>query len=258
MIVQGAGVDVATTDHGGDGPALLLTHGAGTNQGSLNLLVEQLTPAFRVITFDLRNHGDSTSGPFAWDAIVADIDAVRAAYDLERAVVAGHSLGGMVAAMYAAAHPERVTHAVNIDGHGQGRPEQYDGMTADEVAAAWERLEEMQEKLMPAASDEEAARRDEMMDVLRELDMFELWRSVRVPLQIFNAYGPDPMATSVEGMEWYGDVMAAYRKGLARDLDALAAEKPTVTVTPIDAAHFLIISHPSEVAAAMIEFANAP
>jgi pimeloyl-ACP methyl ester carboxylesterase len=235
---------------------MLLTHGAGTTRGSLARLVPELTNAFHVVTFDLRNHGESGVGAWEWDGVVADVEAVRAAYRFARPVVAGHSLGGMVAAKYAAAHPATTRAAINIDGHGQGTPEQYDGMTPDEVAAAWKRLEEMQESLMPAASEEDAARRDEMMDVLRELDMFALWRSVLVPLQIFNAYGPDPMATSVEGMEWYGDVMAAYRRGLGRDLTALAASSPHITVTPIDAAHFLIVTHPEETAARMIEFAT--
>jgi pimeloyl-ACP methyl ester carboxylesterase len=256
VIVKDSGVDIATEDHRGEGPPLLLTHGAGTTRGSLARLVPQLTPAFHVVTFDLRNHGDSGVGRWEWDGVVADVEAVRVAYGFERPVVAGHSLGGMVAAKYAVAHPDTTRCAINIDGHGQGFPEQYDGMTPDEVASAWTRLEEMQEKLMPAASEEEARRRDEMMDVLRELDMFGLWRAVTVPLQIFNAYGPDPMATSVEGMEWYGDVMSAYRRGLGRALAALAASVPTITITPIDAAHFLIVTHPEEVAARMIEFVS--
>ena len=255
MIVNSSGIDIATEDHDGAGPPMLLTHGAGVNKETLNALVPHLKDAFHVVTFDLRNHGASGVGPFEWDGIVADVEAVRAAYGFERPVVAGHSLGGMVAAKYAVAHPDTTRAAVNIDGHGQGTPEQYEGMTSDEVASAWARLEELQDTLMPAASEEEGKRRDEMMDVLRDLDMFGLWRAVPVPLQIFNAYGPDPMAMSVDGMEWYGDVMAAYRKGLGRDLDALAASRPSITVTHIDSAHFLIVTHPAEVAAAMIAFA---
>jgi pimeloyl-ACP methyl ester carboxylesterase len=234
---------------------MLLTHGAGTTRGSLSQLVPELTSSFRVVTFDLRSHGESGRAPFAWADVVADVEAVRAAYDIDVAVVAGHSLGGMVAAMYAAEHPDRVSRAINIDGHGQGRPEQYDGMTPDEVAAAWARLDELQDSFMPAMTPEERAGYDHMIEVLKQTDLFELYRRVPVPLQIFNAYGPDPLA-ALEGMEFYGDVMAAYRRGLGRDLEALAGAHPSIQIAPIDAPHFLVVTHPAEVAAAMIQFGS--
>lgn len=254
MIVQGAGVDIATEDHGGDGRPLLLTHGAGTNKESLNRLLPHLTPSFRVVTFDLRGHGESSRGRFDWDAIMADVDAVRAAHEIDRAVVAGHSLGGMVAAMYAVAHPDRVSHAINIDGHGQGRVEQYDGMTPEEVTGAWTRLDELQDSFLPAMEPEQRQAYDRMIAVLKELDLFALYPRVPVPLLIFNAHGPDPLA-NLEGMAWYGDVMAAYRCGLGRDLDALAAANPSIQIAPIEAPHFLVVTHPEEVAQRMIRFA---
>jgi pimeloyl-ACP methyl ester carboxylesterase len=253
--VSNEGVEIATTDHGGEGPALLLTHGAGTTQGSLARLVPELTGSFRVITFDMRSHGESSRAEFSWDAVAEDVEAVRAAYDIERAVVAGHSLGGMVAAMYAVAHPDRVSHAVNIDGHGQGRPEQYDGMTADEVAAAWARLDEVQGDFMPEMEPEVRAGYDRMIDVLKAIDLFDLYRRVPVPLLVFNAYGHDQLA-DLEGMAWYGDVMAAYRRGLGRDLDALATEHPSIEIAHLEAAHFLVVTHPKEVAERIIQFSR--
>lgn len=63
----------------------------------------------RFITFDKRGTGTSDRGipPPSLDARVQDLIAVMQAEDVERAVIAGVSEGGTMAAFFAAAHPER-------------------------------------------------------------------------------------------------------------------------------------------------------
>jgi pimeloyl-ACP methyl ester carboxylesterase len=64
---------------------------------------------------DLRGHGRSGNGPWSWDAALGDLAAVAVQLDLDRPSVVGHSLGGMLAALWAQRHPESGG-AVSLDG----------------------------------------------------------------------------------------------------------------------------------------------
>ncbi len=80
--------------------------------------VPYLARHYRVVTFDGRGNGrsDRPQGPAAYRTaeFVADALAVLDATRTERAVTIGLSLGGHLAAMLAARHPERVTSAMLI------------------------------------------------------------------------------------------------------------------------------------------------
>jgi pimeloyl-ACP methyl ester carboxylesterase len=71
-----------------------------------------------VLAVDLRGRASSSGlpGPYGIDAHVRDIVAVLDAFGLERAVVAGHSLGAYITAQLAASYPERVRSVVLVDG----------------------------------------------------------------------------------------------------------------------------------------------
>jgi pimeloyl-ACP methyl ester carboxylesterase len=186
--------------------------------------------------------------------VIADYAAVRDAYGLDRPVVAGHSLGGMVAEMFAAAHPDTRA-VVNIDGHGRGKPEQYVGLAPDEVADRQQRLVAWQEQMTPPEppprpSIEEVVALTPLLDAL---DMFAIHEAVSCPLLIFNAHGPEPIGTLPE-MEWVAELMAAYRFGLGADLDALAARRPNVEVAHVEATHYLIFGEAQFVADTIKEF----
>lgn len=241
------GVEIATTDWGGGDVPLLLTHGAFFARNTLEGLVPHLLPTFRVVTFDMRNHGASAEGPWEWDLVAADVDAVRRTYEIDQPVVAGHSLGGMVAAVYAAAHPGHVRAAVNIDGHGRGKPENYLDMTEDAVHAAWATMEAGEQALLAQL---DKPRFVEMLDMIKELDMFDLWRSVPCPLLVFNCVAPDPAYDAHGGQEMF----RAYRDGLRRDFAALAAAHPTIEVATVDKTHMTVVFDPEETARLMADF----
>ena len=88
---------IAFTDHGGSGPDLLLAHATGFCGGVWAPIAEQLTDAYRVVTFDERGHGASDPAPngvYAWDGFATDALAVVDALGLQHPFGAGHSCGG--------------------------------------------------------------------------------------------------------------------------------------------------------------------
>lgn len=250
MLVNGAGdVQIDTKDWGGDGIPLLLTHGAFFFKETLDGLVPKLQPMFRVITFDMRNHGASGEGPWEWPLVAQDVEAVRQAYGVEQPVVAGHSLGGMVAAAYAAEFPGKARAAINIDGQGRGKPSNYIDMTEAEVHEAWEAMDAMQ---LPMLEQMDKPRLVAMLDDINELDMFALWRSVPCPFLMFNCVADDPQyaAMGPNGAQMF----KSYRAGLTRDFDALATEMSNFEVAHVDKTHLTIVMEPDECAEKMATF----
>jgi proline iminopeptidase len=76
-----------------------------------------------VILYDQRGTGASkhvqANAPQTMEAQVADLDAVRSAFSLDRVAVLGDSYGGMIAMAYAAAHPEHVARLILSDSAAQ-------------------------------------------------------------------------------------------------------------------------------------------
>lgn len=94
----------------GNGPALFLIHGIGARKTGWSKLIDHLKADFTCIAYDLRGHGSSPlpGGRFGLDALVDDLEALRARLGIEKAHFAGHSLGGMIGPAYARRYPQHV------------------------------------------------------------------------------------------------------------------------------------------------------
>ena len=83
---------------GGDRPPVLLLHGITLGADIWHRQLRDLAAAgHRVVAYDMRGHGGSDSTSLTFERLAADLDEVLEQLDLERAVLVGHSMGGMVA-----------------------------------------------------------------------------------------------------------------------------------------------------------------
>jgi 3-oxoadipate enol-lactonase len=90
----------------GNGPALVLIPGIQGRWEYMRPAVDALSRVFRVITFSLT--ADDLDGH------VREVDAAIAHACVDRAVICGVSFGGIVAARFAATHPERTSALVLV------------------------------------------------------------------------------------------------------------------------------------------------
>lgn len=101
----------------GDGPtSFVCLHGFLDDPSVWSGVAGALAGAGRVICVQQRAHGDSTApeGPCSIDDLAQDVVKLLEALGIERAVLIGHALGGLVAAKTALGAPARVTGLVLV------------------------------------------------------------------------------------------------------------------------------------------------
>ena len=132
-------IDCAYTVEG-NGPPLVLVHGIGAARDAWRFITPHLTEHFTIITYDLRGHGESPlpHDEFGLDALVVDLEALRARLDIDAWHVAGHSLGGMIGPAYARAYPDRVL-SLGLFSTAAGR-------TEEDSAKVWGVVHAMEDK----------------------------------------------------------------------------------------------------------------
>jgi pimeloyl-ACP methyl ester carboxylesterase len=94
--------------------SLLLLHGLTFDHRQWAPLRRFLDPAVQVLAPDLPGHGSAPARPsYRSSDVVAELHNQVTSAGLEAPIVAGHSLGGVLATIYAARYPVRAV--VNID-----------------------------------------------------------------------------------------------------------------------------------------------
>ena len=109
--VRIGGVAIHYLRWGEGSPSLLLLHGSSHCAGIWSPLAERLAAdGFAVIAADLRGHGasDKPEGGYGWQQLRDDIIGLIESLDLRDLILAGHSRGGGVSLLTAAAIPNRI------------------------------------------------------------------------------------------------------------------------------------------------------
>ncbi|MFF0748967.1 alpha/beta fold hydrolase [Streptomyces sp. NPDC004267] len=106
----------------GSGPALVLCHGGPGLWDMFGQVAAGLSDVYAVHRWDQRGCGRSEggAGPYTVERAVADLEAVRRGFGLDRMVLLGHSWGAYLALRYALDHPGRVDRLLYVSGVGIG------------------------------------------------------------------------------------------------------------------------------------------
>lgn len=96
----------------GEGRPLVFAPGLTDNRGYIRRQLLPLADHYRVVTYDQRGHGDSTpvTDPALYtpERMAGDMARILDAFDIERAVIGGESMGAATALLFAFGWPERV------------------------------------------------------------------------------------------------------------------------------------------------------
>ncbi|MGD9956688.1 MAG: alpha/beta fold hydrolase [Candidatus Nanopelagicales bacterium] len=95
----------------GDGPTVVLAHGFAIDSDEWNVVADSLVArGFRIVAFDQRGHGRSTTGSDGIGSrqMSGDYVAVLEAYDVTDAVLVMHSMGGFIGVRFLVENPEVV------------------------------------------------------------------------------------------------------------------------------------------------------
>jgi pimeloyl-ACP methyl ester carboxylesterase len=111
------GIRLHYLDWGGTGQTLLFLTGMGSSAYIFNKFAPRFTDTFRVLALTRRGHGDSDTPDTGYDAdtLTEDIHEFMNRLNVERAILAGHSLAGVELTHFAATYPARVEKLVYLD-----------------------------------------------------------------------------------------------------------------------------------------------
>ena len=121
ILSDGIGLDV---DDQGSGPNVILIHGYTTTRDFWTSQVAILSKQFRVISFSLRGHGESSKpdSDYTIETFSADLIELMHHLDVRAATLVGLSMGGAIALHTAFKNPDAVKGLVLVDttAHGLG------------------------------------------------------------------------------------------------------------------------------------------
>lgn len=102
----------------GDTATVALVHGLSGNSRWWGPVIDHLPGDLGILALDIRGRGESVGSPPPYDLTTVADDVARSLdhFDVNRAIVAGYSMGGWIAALFGVNHAERVERLLLVDG----------------------------------------------------------------------------------------------------------------------------------------------
>lgn len=117
-MIETNGITLHAVDHPGGEPTLVYLPGLTANAHLFDgVLAAGIGGKYRVLALDLRGRGlsDKPENAYTMDDHAKDVLGVLDAEGIDKAILVGHSFGGLLSMFFAATYPERVEHIVIID-----------------------------------------------------------------------------------------------------------------------------------------------
>ncbi|MEA1887888.1 MAG: alpha/beta fold hydrolase [Bacteroidota bacterium] len=100
----------------GDGFPLVILHGLYGSSDNWISIARELSDTYRVVLPDQRNHGQSPHDPVhTYEAMSEDLHELVLSLDIDKFILAGHSMGGKTASFFARRWPGLLSGLVIID-----------------------------------------------------------------------------------------------------------------------------------------------
>jgi len=101
----------------GEGKVLLLLHGLGSTKKDWDAQVPFFSKNYRVITLDLRGHGDSTKpkSEYGVELMTEDVKQFLDQLQIKKATIVGFSMGGAIAFEMAVSYPNYLDNLVIVN-----------------------------------------------------------------------------------------------------------------------------------------------
>ena len=257
----------------GDGPPVVLLHGAGMDGRLWAETARPLADEYRLVVPDLRGHGRTGGSGYEDYSIPLFADDVRALVDalgLDSPAVVGHSMGAFVALVYAEHYPEACSALATLGGEvpehlslGE-RIERYRPTLVDALAPVLgrERVEGLLRRLDEWRYDERGKGDVEAIERVHEQHGDEVSpmsdaerRKLDAALAAYDDVTVDYAAMTVPSLHLHGEYEIAWIRRHAR---YMAAQLPDGVVREIpEAGHVSMVDNPGFVVNALREFLAA-
>ena len=104
------------TESGHGSPSIVILHGLFGARRNWQRIARKLAESHRVISVDLRNHGESPhTAAINYPAMAADVEHLLDNLNVPSATLLGHSMGGKTAMCFALQYPERLRALIVVD-----------------------------------------------------------------------------------------------------------------------------------------------
>jgi 3-oxoadipate enol-lactonase len=244
----------------GAGEALFFLHGIGGNRENWRDQITHFAPHFQVFAWDARGYGDSDDyeGPLSISDFADDLRRVLDHYRIEKAHVAGLSLGGRAAQRFYFRHPDRVRTLALID----TRPDTGDSRTPEQREAFFrERAKPLLEGKTPAEIAPNIARTligakspqrtfDLLIESMKKLRRDSYIKAVRANLA--DDYVGDPTTIRVPTLVLVGADDTLTPPALSRQLNAAIAGSEYREIP--EAGHLSNLDCPDQFNAILLDF----